>query len=49
MTDEKDNPKQESGSQQPKQPQSTHQQDQKPGQGSQQQESKCDPKKEAAP
>ena len=44
MTDEKQNPKQESGSQQPKQPQSSHQQDQKPGQASQQQESERDPK-----
>jgi hypothetical protein len=44
MTDERQDPKQESGSQQPKQPQSSHQQDQNPGQGSQQQTSKRDPK-----
>jgi hypothetical protein len=43
MTDDKQNPKQESGSQQPKQPQSSHQQDQKPGQASQQ-EGERDPK-----
>jgi hypothetical protein len=46
MTDEKHSPKQEFGSQQPKQQQSSHQQDRKPGLGSQQQESKRDPKKE---
>jgi hypothetical protein len=44
MTDEKQNPRQESGSQQPKQPQSSHRQDPKHGQASQQQESERDPK-----
>jgi hypothetical protein len=44
MTHEKQNPKQESGPQQPKQPQSSDQQDQKPSQASQQQGSERDPR-----
>jgi hypothetical protein len=44
MTDEKQNPKQESGPTQLKQPQSSDQHDQKPSQASQQQGSERDPK-----